>query len=214
MTAANVADAKGPMAQPPERSVNDAALLISQAQAADAADRQLTIMQALKKYKKAVMWSTLLSTALIMEGYDVVIVRLNVSSLPVPHTSMDNTFTNSLASCDQINGFFGQPQFAEKFGDFNPDTGKHHISAAWQSGLANSALVGQLAGLVINAFATDRYGCRFTYCFFMAWLACAIFIAVFAPSLSVLAFGEAMSGISWGVFQVSKKASLVVITAL
>lgn len=29
-----------------------------------------------------------------------------------------------------------------------------------------------------------------------------IFIPVFAPSLPVLAFGEAMCGVSWGVFQV------------
>lgn len=38
--------------------------------------------------------------------------------------------------------------------------------------------------------------------FFMAWMAVMIFIPFFAPSLSVLAFGEAMCGVSWGVFQV------------
>lgn len=37
---------------------------------------------------------------------------------------------------------------------------------------------------------------------FMVWMAVWIFIPVFAPSLEVLAFGEAMCGISWGVFQV------------
>ena len=104
--------------------------------------------------------------------------------------------------CEQINGFFGQLQFADKFGELNPTTGENEISAAWQSGLSNSALVGELAGLAVNFFATDRFGCRRTYCVFMVWLACAIFISVVAPSLSVLAFGEAMSGVSWGVFQV------------
>jgi hypothetical protein len=49
--------------------------LIHQAQESDAADRQLTIKQALKKYKKAALWAMLLSTSLIMEGYDLVIVR-------------------------------------------------------------------------------------------------------------------------------------------
>jgi len=49
--------------------------LIHQAQESDAADRELTIKQALKKYKKAVFWAMLLSTSLIMEGYDLVIVR-------------------------------------------------------------------------------------------------------------------------------------------
>jgi SP family general alpha glucoside:H+ symporter-like MFS transporter len=38
--------------------------------------------------------------------------------------------------------------------------------------------------------------------FFMAWMAVMIFIPVFAPSLSILAWGEAMCGVSWGVFQV------------
>jgi MFS transporter, SP family, general alpha glucoside:H+ symporter len=37
---------------------------------------------------------------------------------------------------------------------------------------------------------------------FMVWMIAAIFIPFFAPSLAVLAFGEAMCGIAWGVFQV------------
>lgn len=49
--------------------------LIQRAQDADAADKQLTIRQALKKYKKAVLWAALLSVSLIMEGYDLVMVR-------------------------------------------------------------------------------------------------------------------------------------------
>jgi SP family general alpha glucoside:H+ symporter-like MFS transporter len=48
--------------------------LIRQAEESDAADRSLKIMEALKKYKKAVFWAMFLSTSLIMEGYDVVIV--------------------------------------------------------------------------------------------------------------------------------------------
>lgn len=39
--------------------------------------------------------------------------------------------------------------------------------------------------------------------FFLTWMAVMIFIPVFAPSLSILAWGEAMCGVSWGVFQVS-----------
>jgi hypothetical protein len=49
--------------------------LIRKAQESDAADRQLTLFEALKKYKKAVFWSCALSTALVMEGYDIVIVK-------------------------------------------------------------------------------------------------------------------------------------------
>lgn len=81
-------------------------------------------------------------------------------------------------------------------------TGKKTIPASWQSGLSNSAVVGQLAGLLINAYTQDRFGCRPTMMAFMVWMTAVLFIPVFAPSLSVLAFGEAMCGIPWGVFQV------------
>lgn len=54
--------------------------IIREAEANDAADRAMTVMEALKKYKKAVFWAMLLSTSLIMEGYDVVIVGFNLST--------------------------------------------------------------------------------------------------------------------------------------
>ena len=85
----------------------------------------------------------------------------------------------------------------------NPVTGGKAIPPSWQSGLSNSALVGQLAGLLINSYTQDRFGCRPTMMFFMFWMAIVIFIPFFSPNLSVLAFGEAMCGIPWGVFQVS-----------
>jgi MFS family permease len=102
----------------------------------------------------------------------------------------------------QINSFYGQSQFKQRFGEFDADIGEKLITPEWQSGLSNSALVGQLAGLVVNAYAQDRFGARKTMMFFMVWMAITIFIPVFAPSLSVLAWGESMCGISWGVFQV------------
>ncbi|KAJ5306910.1 hypothetical protein PENANT_c003G09966 [Penicillium antarcticum] len=147
--------------------------LTRQAEESDAADRLLTVRQALVKYKKAVFWATFLSTSLIMEGYDLVI----------------------------ITSFYGQSQFKNRFGEVDPVTGAKTISASWQSGLSNSAVVGQLAGLIANAYTQDRFGCRPTLMFFMCWMMVMIFIPVFAPSLSVLAFGEAMCGVSWGVFQ-------------
>jgi SP family general alpha glucoside:H+ symporter-like MFS transporter len=51
--------------------------LTRQAEESDAADRLLTIRQALIKYKKAVFWAMFLSTSLIMEGYDLVIVSIS-----------------------------------------------------------------------------------------------------------------------------------------
>ncbi|KAF4816827.1 General alpha-glucoside permease [Colletotrichum tropicale] len=147
--------------------------LINRAQEGDAADRKLTVRQALVKYKKAVFWALFLSTSLIMEGYDLVI----------------------------ITSFYGQTQFKNRFGVYDEGSGEKLIPPEWQSGLSNSALVGQLAGLVVNAWCQDRFGARHTMMFFMAWMAVMISIPCFAPSLPVLAWGEAMCGVSWGVFQ-------------
>lgn len=65
--------------------------LINAAQESDAADRKLTVRRALKKYKKAVFWALFLSTSLIMEGYDLVIVRAIplTSSKIITLTAMD-----------------------------------------------------------------------------------------------------------------------------
>ncbi|CAK7200713.1 hypothetical protein SEUCBS139899_003412 [Sporothrix eucalyptigena] len=147
--------------------------LIQHARDSYDADAKLTLLEAVKKYKKACFWALFLSTSLVMEGYDLVI----------------------------ITSFYGQTQFQQRFGTVDPATGNKLITAEWQSGLSNSSMVGQLAGLLINAFAQDRFGNRPTMMAFMAWLLVAIFIPVFAPSLPVLAFGEAMCGIGWGVFQ-------------
>jgi hypothetical protein len=57
---------------------NDLASLVRQAEQSDAADRQLTIGQALKQYKAATFWAMVLSTSLIMEGFDLVTVSLTV----------------------------------------------------------------------------------------------------------------------------------------
>jgi SP family general alpha glucoside:H+ symporter-like MFS transporter len=51
----------------------DTIQLLHSAREAQLLDQQLTIRQALRKYKKGVFWAMILSTALIMEGYDVVI---------------------------------------------------------------------------------------------------------------------------------------------
>jgi MFS transporter, SP family, general alpha glucoside:H+ symporter len=48
--------------------------LIQRAQESDALDKQLTVKEALIKYKKAVFWAMCLSISLVMEGYDLVIV--------------------------------------------------------------------------------------------------------------------------------------------
>jgi hypothetical protein len=77
--------------------------LINQAQESDAVDRLLTIREALSKYKKAVFWAMFLSTSLIMEGYDLVIVSdLDVHATTYTSALLLNSTNSRLPTLDQL----------------------------------------------------------------------------------------------------------------
>jgi len=59
-----------------------------------------------------------------------------------------------------LSNFYGFPQFNEKYGTRQPD-GTYQISAAWQSGLSNGANVGEIIGLFINGYVSERFGYRY-----------------------------------------------------
>src|ERR1700742_4978899 len=48
--------------------------LVEDAAKATTAEHQMTLLQGLKTYPKAVGWSMLLSTAIIMEGFDMILL--------------------------------------------------------------------------------------------------------------------------------------------
>lgn len=88
----------------------------------------------LKTYPTAAAWSVLLSSSIIMEGYD----------------------TNLLGS------FFAYPIFNQKYGDQLP-SGIFEVSANWQTGLTNGAQAGSIIGLCANGFLCDKFGYKKTY---------------------------------------------------
>jgi len=72
--------------------------LVTQAQTSADLDSKLTVMQALKKHKKAVFWAMILSTSLVMEGYDLVIVRISGCSLSTCLLTLSHRSTRSMAN--------------------------------------------------------------------------------------------------------------------
>ena len=78
-------------------------------------EKNMSILQALKIYKNAVFWSLVISTCVIMEGYD----------------------TNLLGN------FYAYPSFQRKYGEYvgvtkQTPTG-YSLTAAWQAGLGQGA---------------------------------------------------------------------------
>jgi SP family general alpha glucoside:H+ symporter-like MFS transporter len=57
----------------------DANLVLHRAQAALEEEHAMTLWSAMKSYPKAIGWSVLASTCIIMEGYDLVVSPENIS---------------------------------------------------------------------------------------------------------------------------------------
>ncbi|KAI5256311.1 sugar porter family MFS transporter [Aureobasidium subglaciale] len=126
----------------------------------------MTLLQGIKTYPKAIGWSILLSTCIIMEGFDIVL----------------------------INSLMALPAFQLRFGEPSAD-GSYQISAAWQSGLSNGALVGEVIGLLFIGYIVERIGYKKTMIGSLVGLTGFIFIVFFAQSLPMLLVGEILMGI-------------------
>lgn len=136
------------------------------------AEQSMTFLQAIKLYPKAVGWSVLLSSALIMEGYDLAL----------------------------LSSLYASPEFSKKYGEPGSED-KWEVTAPWQSGLSNGARCGEVIGLLINGIVSERYGYRKTMVGALVAMIGFIFILFFAPNVETLLVGEILCGIPWGIFQ-------------
>lgn len=146
--------------------------MLVDAKTASDSEHNMTLLQGIKLYPKAVFWSLLISTCICMEGYDVCL----------------------------LSSFYAFPQFNRKYGELQPD-GTYQVPAAWQAGLSNGANVGEIIGLFINGYVSERFGYRKTV---MVCLTLIIaFTAIFFTAQSVVSLevAEVLCGIPWGVFQ-------------
>jgi SP family general alpha glucoside:H+ symporter-like MFS transporter len=155
------------------RSNPKIAILSSEAKLATEAEHNMSIRDAIKRYPKAVAWSILFSTAIIMEGYDIVLVT----------------------------AFFAYPSFQKKFGEPVKNGTNYQVTAPWQSGLSNGARVGEIIGLFINGLLAEMFGMKRTMIGTLAVLCGFIFISFFAQNIQTLLVAEIFMGIPWGVFQ-------------
>ncbi|KAJ9638725.1 hypothetical protein H2204_004201 [Knufia peltigerae] len=130
-----------------------------------------SLRQGLRRCYSAVFWSGFLSIAVIMEGYDAIL----------------------------LNSLYGLPSFKEKFGTEKED-GTYNITAKWQSIVSNAVMLGQFFGLFIAGWASDRYGFRKTVMATCVFTAAIIFMQFFATDLKVLTGAELLFGFPLSVF--------------
>ncbi|KAF2871601.1 hypothetical protein BDV95DRAFT_628754 [Massariosphaeria phaeospora] len=144
----------------------------SVAAAANRAEQSMTLREGIRLYPKAIMWSVLLSTALVMEGFDTVL-------LP---------------------NLYAYDPFKRHFGHHLRD-GSYELTARWQTTLSNGALSGQILGLFIAGSLSESIGYRRTLMGALGSVVVFIFVVFFSERKEVLLVGEILLGIPWGVFQ-------------
>lgn len=93
--------------------------MVANAALATDKERNMTLMQGIKLYPKAIGWAAVISTCCIMEGFSIAL----------------------------IGNFYAFAPFNRKYGELQPD-GTYQVSASWQSGISNGAQVGQILGLL------------------------------------------------------------------
>ncbi|KAJ5729466.1 uncharacterized protein N7483_003974 [Penicillium malachiteum] len=135
-------------------------------------EKSMTLAEGIRLYPKAIAWSILLSSTLIMEGYDLAL----------------------------LGSMYDSPAFKKKFGKEAAD-GEWNISAAWQLGLANGARCGEIVGLLICGQVFERLGYRRTMSWALLAICLIIFLFFYAVNIQMLLAAEILAGIPWGIFQ-------------
>ncbi|KAJ5732176.1 hypothetical protein N7493_003657 [Penicillium malachiteum] len=136
-------------------------------------EQSMTLCKALKLYAKAVFWSMIVSSTLILEGYALAIVNM----------------------------MYASPAFNAKFGT-GPADGNWIISKAWYYGLSNGPRCGAIIGLLISGQISEHFGCRRTMTGALLALCLILFMFFTAVNIQMLLAAQILSGIAWGVFQI------------
>ncbi|RTE70288.1 hypothetical protein BHE90_015317 [Fusarium euwallaceae] len=145
---------------------------LADAQNATSQEHDMTLRSALRRYPKAALWSLAMSSTIIMEGYDTML----------------------------MGNLYAQPAFQRRYG-VHVEGDSYEIPSAWQAGLGNGSACGQLIGLLLAGYVSERFGFRKTMMLGLSAITGLIFITFFAPSLAVLEVGQILFGIPLGLFQ-------------
>lgn len=146
------------------------------AQDATTREHGMGIRAALKRYPKAALWSLAMSSTIIMEGYDTMLVG----------------------------NFFAQPAFQRHYGEPTAK-GTYEVTAPWQAGLNNGSACGQLIGLLLAGIVSERIGFRMTMLGGLCITAAFIFLQFFAPNIEVLLAAQILFGRSLAMLGAQSK---------
>lgn len=146
--------------------------LSASARAATEHERKIPFVKGMRLYPKAMAWSALLSATIVMEGYDTTL----------------------------IGNFFAYPVFRKSYGQYVSGHG-YQLPPSWQTALPNGATTGEILGLCLSGFLTERYGYKKVVIGALLWLCAFVSLSFFAMNIEMLLAYTILCGLPWGVFQ-------------
>lgn len=148
--------------------------IVAQEELVDAirVEHELSFVEAVRLYPKAIGWSAFVSIGVIMLAFDPQLVG-NLYSIP---------------------------QFQRDFG--YKYRGEYIIDAAWQTALSMGSPIGQVVGALFAAFPMEKFGRKRTFATCVFLVTGLIFIQFFSRDIRVLLVGELLAGLVLGMFVV------------
>lgn len=135
-------------------------------------EHNTTFVQAMRRFPKAAFWSGVVSLCIIMDGYDGAL----------------------------LGGLNAFPAFQKKYGHYVKSKDTYTLDAQWQVALGMGSNVGNIIGITLNGYLTDRFGHRVVLHGGLLSLTGFIFISFFAKNVQTLFVGQFFCGIPWGIF--------------
>ncbi|KAJ5659500.1 Maltose permease [Penicillium longicatenatum] len=140
--------------------------------AAENAEHDMTVMEAVRAYPMASFWAFVMSFTIIMESYCVFL----------------------------IGNFIALPAFIDEYGVYDAATNGNVIVTKWQSALQVSGQLGALIGVFLAGPLTSRIGYRWATISGLMLLNVFIFAFYYAESMPVIFVAQLLEGMPWGIF--------------
>lgn len=151
----------------------------SNASAGIRAEKALSVKDALRKWPKAILWSFVFGTSIIMEGYDQAL----------------------------LGTLWGYPEFQKQYGRPVKNRDKNHVgqivyqvSAPWQSGIQCGICIMSMLGVLLGGHLAHRFGYRPTFIIALLSILALVFGTVFSNNMPTLLVAELLIGIPYGIF--------------